>query len=244
MRSATFVQAFQYWLKLTALPCPPCSCCWPGRRRRRRAGRPGVRPARPGGLGRPLSGLGPHPLYTTYALILATFLGTMGLPHVLVRFYTNPDGRAARRTTLVVLGLLGVFYLLPPLYGALGRLYAPELLPPAAPTPSCSRCRCGCRRDGGELLPRCSSRAPSRRSCRRRRACRRDRRRARAGPARAGGSAASRRSGCAACRGGGGRLVLALLAGTRRATRSSGSRSPWPRRRSARCWCWASGGAG
>ena len=42
------------------------------------------------------------------------FFGTMGLPHVLVRFYTNPDGRAARRTTLVVLALLGVFYLLPP----------------------------------------------------------------------------------------------------------------------------------
>jgi cation/acetate symporter len=40
-----------------------------------------------------------------------------------VRFYTNPDGRAARRTTLVVLGLLGVFYLLPPVYGALGRVY-------------------------------------------------------------------------------------------------------------------------
>ena len=51
----------------------------------------------------------------------------MGLPHVVVRFYTNPDGRAARRTTLVVLGLLGIFYLLPPLYGALGRVYAPEL---------------------------------------------------------------------------------------------------------------------
>ena len=28
----------------------------------------------------------------------------MGLPHVVVRFYTNPDGRAARRTTLAVLG--------------------------------------------------------------------------------------------------------------------------------------------
>jgi len=69
-----------------------------------------------------------HPLYATYALVLATFLGTMGLPHVLVRFYTNPDGAAARRTTMVVLGLLGVFYLLPALYGALGRLYAPELL--------------------------------------------------------------------------------------------------------------------
>ena len=52
----------------------------------------------------------------------------MGLPHVLVRFYTNPDGRAARRTTAVVIGLLGVFYLFPPIYGALGRIYAPDLL--------------------------------------------------------------------------------------------------------------------
>jgi Na+(H+)/acetate symporter ActP len=69
-----------------------------------------------------------HSLYATYSLILATFLGTMGLPHVLVRFYTNPDGRAARRTTVMVLSLLGAFYLLPALYGVLGRLYTPELL--------------------------------------------------------------------------------------------------------------------
>jgi Na+(H+)/acetate symporter ActP len=67
-------------------------------------------------------------LYRTYALMLALFFGTMGLPHVLVRFYTNPDGRAARRTTLLVLGLVGVFYLAPPVYAALGRLYTPELL--------------------------------------------------------------------------------------------------------------------
>jgi Na+(H+)/acetate symporter ActP len=67
-------------------------------------------------------------LYRTYALMLALFFGTMGLPHVLVRFYTNPDGRAARRTTLLVLGLVGVFYLAPPIYAALGRLYVPELL--------------------------------------------------------------------------------------------------------------------
>ncbi|MGW4506374.1 sodium/solute symporter [Streptomyces sp. NPDC004436] len=66
-------------------------------------------------------------LYATYGLILATFLGTMGLPHVAVRFYTSPDGRAARRTTLVVLALVGSFYLLPTVYGALGRIYAPEL---------------------------------------------------------------------------------------------------------------------
>ncbi|MGW5458929.1 sodium/solute symporter [Streptomyces sp. NPDC003996] len=69
-----------------------------------------------------------HGLYATYGLILATFLGTMGLPHVVVRFYTNPDGRAARRTTVSVLALLGAFYLLIPLYGMLGRLYAPDLL--------------------------------------------------------------------------------------------------------------------
>ena len=69
-----------------------------------------------------------HPLYATYSLLLALFLGTMGLPHVLVRFYTNPDGRAARRTTAVVLGLLGAFYLFPPVYGALGRVYTPDLL--------------------------------------------------------------------------------------------------------------------
>jgi Na+(H+)/acetate symporter ActP len=69
-----------------------------------------------------------HQLYRIYSLLLALLFGTMGLPHVLVRFYTNPDGRAARRTTLVVIGLIGMFYLFPPVYGALGRLYAPDLL--------------------------------------------------------------------------------------------------------------------
>jgi Na+(H+)/acetate symporter ActP len=69
-----------------------------------------------------------HPLYITYSLMIALFLGTMGLPHVVVRFYTNPNGRTARRTTLVVLGLLAVFYLMPPVYAALGRLYAADAL--------------------------------------------------------------------------------------------------------------------
>jgi Na+(H+)/acetate symporter ActP len=71
---------------------------------------------------------GTSDLFLTYSLILATFLGTIGLPHVLVRFYTNPDGRAARRTTLHVLLLLALFYLFPMLIGALSRLYVPELL--------------------------------------------------------------------------------------------------------------------
>ncbi|MQA62679.1 MAG: cation acetate symporter [Actinophytocola sp.] len=64
----------------------------------------------------------------TYSLIIALLLGTMGLPHILVRFYTNPDGKAARRTTLHVLLLVGLFYLFPTLLGALSRLYVPELL--------------------------------------------------------------------------------------------------------------------
>jgi Na+(H+)/acetate symporter ActP len=67
-------------------------------------------------------------LLGTYSLLMALFLGTMGLPHVLVRFYTNPNGRAARRTTVHVLLLLGLFYLFPTALGALSRMYVPELL--------------------------------------------------------------------------------------------------------------------
>ncbi|MFJ3924433.1 cation acetate symporter [Streptomyces sp. NPDC090022] len=199
MRSITFVQAFQYWLKLTALLVPAffLLAAWAGDGAPRAtfdagavfrehtavtladdvrisldapltltvtghvdgrayedevvtlpAGQHGVQAdarleflpgtpvpqTRPGaGMGvsswsQPLSGdQGGYRLYATYGLILATFLGTMGLPHVAVRFYTSPNGRAARRTTLVVLGLVGSFYLLPPVYGVLGRIYAPEL---------------------------------------------------------------------------------------------------------------------
>ncbi len=75
-----------------------------------------------GGLG------GDHPLYQVVSIMVATFLGTMGLPHVLVRFYTNPDGRAARRTALAVIALLSLFYLFPTLLGVFSRLYVPQLL--------------------------------------------------------------------------------------------------------------------
>ena len=70
----------------------------------------------------------PYGLLATYSLIIATFLGTMGLPHVLVRFYTNPDGRTARRTAVIVLAMIGAFYVTASLVGALARLYTPQLL--------------------------------------------------------------------------------------------------------------------
>jgi Na+(H+)/acetate symporter ActP len=76
---------------------------------------------------RPVGGTGRGAPVLVYSLLLATFLGTMGLPHVLVRFYTNPDGHAARRTTVRVLGLLSLFYLFPAVYGALGRVLTPQL---------------------------------------------------------------------------------------------------------------------
>ncbi|ONI74793.1 cation acetate symporter [Actinosynnema sp. ALI-1.44] len=85
----------------------------------------------PGGAGweRPLidvQGEG-YPLLGTWAVLLATMLGTMGLPHVLMRFHTSPDGRAARRTAALTVVLLSAFYLFPGIYGVLGRVLVPQL---------------------------------------------------------------------------------------------------------------------
>ena len=69
----------------------------------------------------------PYSLLYTYSLIIALVCGTAGLPHILVRFYTNPDGVAAKRTTMWVMILIGVFYVFPPIYGVIGRSLMPEL---------------------------------------------------------------------------------------------------------------------
>ena len=118
MRSITFVQAFQYWLKLTALAVPILFMTFllAGN------GTPALAPAAANPTGVPPAGL-----YQNASLLVALLFGTLGLPHVLVRFYTNPDGQSARRTTLIVLGLLSVFYLFPTAYGLVGRMFAPDL---------------------------------------------------------------------------------------------------------------------
>jgi len=69
----------------------------------------------------------PYSLLYTYSLIIALVCGTAGLPHILVRFYTNPDGVAAKRTTMWVMILIGVFYVFPPVFGVMGRNLLPEL---------------------------------------------------------------------------------------------------------------------
>lgn len=69
----------------------------------------------------------PYSLLYTYSLIIALVCGTAGLPHILVRFYTNPDGVAAKKTTMWVMILIGVFYVFPPIFGVIGRNLMPEL---------------------------------------------------------------------------------------------------------------------
>ncbi len=69
----------------------------------------------------------PYSLLYTYSLIIALVCGTAGLPHILVRFYTNPDGVAAKRTTMWVMILIGIFYVFPPVFGVMGRNLFPEL---------------------------------------------------------------------------------------------------------------------
>jgi cation/acetate symporter len=46
------------------------------------------------------------------SLMLALFCGTASLPHILIRYYTVKDGTAARKSTVVGIAAIGVFYVL------------------------------------------------------------------------------------------------------------------------------------
>ena len=46
------------------------------------------------------------------SLGLALVLGTAGLPHILIRFYTVPTAKAARKSVIWAIGLIGAFYLM------------------------------------------------------------------------------------------------------------------------------------
>jgi cation/acetate symporter len=61
------------------------------------------------------------------SLSLSLMFGTAGLPHILMRFYTVPDAREARKSVFVATGLIGYFYILTFTIG-----YAAAALVPAA----------------------------------------------------------------------------------------------------------------
>ena len=255
MRSITLVQAVQYWLKLTAISVPAfvLLALWLAERRagpeRHVVGRSRTGRRRSAGS----AGATTRSTRRTRT-ILALCFGTMGLPHVLVRFYTNPDGRAARRTTLVVVALLGVFYLFTPVYGVLGRVYLPTL-PDGARADSVTLLlpavdRTGRARDGAVRRPR--GRRVRRLPLHRLRPDHLGRRRHRPGlpgphvGRRAGGDIPRIRTFRIAA-------VVAVvdpvcgeLARGQHQPRRHGRASPsrWRRRRSARCWSSASGGDG
>lgn len=46
------------------------------------------------------------------SLMLALFLGTAALPHILIRYYTVPSPASARKSTIVAIGAIGFFYIL------------------------------------------------------------------------------------------------------------------------------------
>jgi cation/acetate symporter len=52
------------------------------------------------------------------SLMLALFMGTSALPHILIRYYTVPSQRAARKSTIVAIIAIGFFYILTLYMGA------------------------------------------------------------------------------------------------------------------------------
>ena len=46
------------------------------------------------------------------SLSLGLVFGTAGLPHILMRFFTVPDARQARKSVFVATGFIGFFYLI------------------------------------------------------------------------------------------------------------------------------------
>lgn len=122
MRAITYVQAFQYWLKLTALLVPVVflSIALAG----------GANDIDPEVVFPAASGPAGFDAYATISLLLALLLGTIGLPHVLVRFYTSPTGVSARTTTVIVIVMVSVFYAVSSTMGLIARVVAPDLAQP------------------------------------------------------------------------------------------------------------------
>jgi cation/acetate symporter len=62
------------------------------------------------------------------SLMIALFLGTAALPHILIRYYTVPSQRAARKSTVVAIAAIGFFYILT-LFMGLGAMTSNTINP-------------------------------------------------------------------------------------------------------------------
>ena len=51
------------------------------------------------------------------SLCLGLVLGTAGLPHILVRFYTVPDAKTARSSVVWAMAIIGMFYIMTTFFG-------------------------------------------------------------------------------------------------------------------------------
>ena len=87
------------------------------------------------------------------SLGLALMFGTAGLPHILMRFYTVPDARSARRSVGIATILIGTFFLLTFVigFGAM-RLVGPEAIRAADPGGNMAAPLRAERRGGSGLL--------------------------------------------------------------------------------------------
>ncbi len=61
-------------------------------------------------------------LFGSVSLLIALVCGTAGLPHILARFYTNPNAAKARWSTVWVLVFIGLFYITTPIWGTYARM--------------------------------------------------------------------------------------------------------------------------
>jgi cation/acetate symporter len=59
----------------------------------------------------------------TVSLGIALVLGTAGLPHILIRFFTVPDGKAARSSVVYAMFIIGAFYILTTFIGFGARAF-------------------------------------------------------------------------------------------------------------------------
>ena len=62
----------------------------------------------------------------TVSLGIALVLGTAGLPHILMRFFTVPDAKAARTSVVWAIGLIGAFYIMTTFLGFGARAFLGE----------------------------------------------------------------------------------------------------------------------